>query len=275
MMAPTWFRARPLSSTLRCATGSAAPTPRRTAVTLWLWVPATCAAATLVVIYLLFFLLLKYLFSAWRPLRPIITIIITIMIIMIIMITITIIIIVIIIFSFFFFVLFLFFSDVVYGEQFSSGERTKFYKEVVPQWLGSLEKLLGAEPFFVGGHLTWADFVVFDLLEVLVASAAFKLPDETPGTAAITNIFVGLPKLAGFYAAFQARPRIAAYLGSDRRLPFALPKLPPASVPSSAEAAVRKLLASEPVLTISAPGKWAGKEATHVPKVRMWPKKKI
>ncbi len=58
--------------------------------------------------------------------------------------------------------------------------------------------------FFVGDSLSHADIAVWDILDSMTAWVAGATLD-------------GYPRLAEFHAAIKSRPRIAAYLASDRR----------------------------------------------------------
>ena len=58
--------------------------------------------------------------------------------------------------------------------------------------------------FLVGDRLSHADIAVWDILDSMTTWVAGANLD-------------GFPRLAAFYAAIKARPRIAAYLASDRR----------------------------------------------------------
>ena len=59
--------------------------------------------------------------------------------------------------------------------------------------------------FFVGSTLTHADIAVWDILDSMISWV----------TGATLE---GWPRLAEFYAAIKSRPRIGAYLASDRRV---------------------------------------------------------
>src|SRR4029079_17292642 len=59
--------------------------------------------------------------------------------------------------------------------------------------------------FFVGDRLSHADIAVWGILDSMT----------TWGTGATLR---GWPRLAEFYAGIKSRPRIAAYLASDRRV---------------------------------------------------------
>jgi len=75
------------------------------------------------------------------------------------------------------------------------------------RWLPCLSRLLeqnGDRPSFVGGALTHADVAVWDALDAILQWVA--------GAS-----LAGAPRLAAFYDALKARPRIAAYLSSARR----------------------------------------------------------
>jgi uncharacterized membrane protein len=96
----------------------------------------------------------------------------------------------------------------------------------------------------VGERLTWVDVLLFDLFDALGSFfrehamqlivnllsfifaeevALVRLPGQrVPGV----SVFATLPGLQRFYASFKSRPHIAAYLTSDRRLPFKLPSTP-------------------------------------------------
>jgi desulfoferrodoxin (superoxide reductase-like protein) len=104
--------------------------------------------------------------------------------------------------------------------------------------------------------------VLFDLLDSLDAAAAYRLPGQTaPAPVVVTP---ALPRLARFMAGMRARPRIAAYLASARRLPHHMPRLP-AHV-SGADATWAAALASHELVHSAAhPGQWAEKVASHTP----------
>jgi glutathione S-transferase len=59
--------------------------------------------------------------------------------------------------------------------------------------------------FFVGASLTHADIAVWDILDSMTTWVSGATLD-------------GYPRLAEFFAAIKSRPRIAAYLASDRRV---------------------------------------------------------
>lgn len=82
----------------------------------------------------------------------------------------------------------------------------EFKEDKLPVWLGYMNKLVkkNGDSHFVGHRFLYPDLVVFDLLE--------QLQRAFPGC---TDAF---PELKEVYASVAARPRIAAYLASDRHL---------------------------------------------------------
>jgi glutathione S-transferase len=90
--------------------------------------------------------------------------------------------------------------------------RAELAATTLPRWLGYLDRLLrsnrGGAGFFVGEGLTLADLALWYLLEMI----------RDNGFGATTDRF---PALAAFEARIAARPRIAAYVKSARRPPFA------------------------------------------------------
>ena len=89
--------------------------------------------------------------------------------------------------------------------------RADLLASVVPRWLGDLERYLRpnleATGFAVGRTLTVADLSLWYLLETL--------RDNDFGAA-----LEPCPALRAFFDRIAARPRLAAYLASPRRLPF-------------------------------------------------------
>jgi glutathione S-transferase len=84
----------------------------------------------------------------------------------------------------------------------------------VPKFLRWFEGLLARNPagdgHLVGDRLTYADLSLFQMIDGL----AYALPHATK--AALGKA----PRVAALHRAVAARPRIKAYLESDRRLPF-------------------------------------------------------
>lgn len=90
----------------------------------------------------------------------------------------------------------------------------KFLELRVPKYFGYFEKVIGRNPdrsgWLVGADLTYPDLSMFQLVEGMryaFPKASAGLARDYPGVAAIRD-------------RVAERPRIAAYLASDRRLPF-------------------------------------------------------
>jgi glutathione S-transferase len=93
--------------------------------------------------------------------------------------------------------------------------RTENFREKrIPRFIGWLEKILARNPdgadFLVGKAITYADLSLFQA----VAGLAYAFPKQMARTLGEA------PRVAALHAAVSVRPRIAAYLKSDRRLPF-------------------------------------------------------
>jgi glutathione S-transferase len=83
----------------------------------------------------------------------------------------------------------------------------------LPKFLGYFERLLAdgsGGRHFVAGRLSYVDLSMFQV----IAGLDYGFP------ATMARLRTSHPELAALYAEVGARPRIAAYLGSDRRLPF-------------------------------------------------------
>jgi glutathione S-transferase len=89
-----------------------------------------------------------------------------------------------------------------------------FLKRRVPKYLGYFEKVLaqhaGGARHMLGARLTYVDLSIFQI----IAGLRFAFPNATRKTAR------SYPLLFALHARIQDRPRIAAYLGSSRRIPF-------------------------------------------------------
>ncbi len=107
-------------------------------------------------------------------------------------------------------------SSLTYADQTREAARraADFRDERIPKFLGWLERVLAANPFgprhLVGNRLSYADLSLFQLVEGL----AYAFPQATERALAAT------PKVVALHRLVAARPRIAAYLASDRRLAF-------------------------------------------------------
>lgn len=90
-----------------------------------------------------------------------------------------------------------------------------FVEERMPKYLGWLESVLARNRrsrgrWLVGRHLTYPDLSAFQV----VAGLRYAFPN------AMARCERDLPKLAALHDRVAARPRIAAYLASERRVPF-------------------------------------------------------
>lgn len=84
----------------------------------------------------------------------------------------------------------------------------------IPKFLGYFERVAQRNParggFMVGGRLSHVDLSVFQA----IAGLRYAVP------RAMARLEGGFPRLMGIHDGVAARPRIAAYLASARRLPF-------------------------------------------------------
>ncbi len=91
---------------------------------------------------------------------------------------------------------------------------TAFLDHRLPKYLGYFERALQSNPdgagHPVGAKLTYVDLSLFQLAEGL----SYAFPN------AMAKFAATYPGLAAVRASVKARPRIAAYLASARRLPF-------------------------------------------------------
>jgi len=107
-------------------------------------------------------------------------------------------------------------GSLYYEEQKREARRRAghFRTERVPQYLGYFERALAANPrggrHLVGGSLSYVDLSMFQVLEGL----DYAFPRE------MRRIRRRYPLLMALRQRVKERPRIAAYLASDRRLPF-------------------------------------------------------
>ena len=93
--------------------------------------------------------------------------------------------------------------------------RAKFFREDrIPKFLGWFERILARNPAgagqLVGSALTYADLSLFQIVEGL----AYAFPRTMRRTLG------EVPRLAAVHQAIAHRPRIRAYLDSDRRIAF-------------------------------------------------------
>ena len=89
-----------------------------------------------------------------------------------------------------------------------------FCAERIPKYLHWFERILVRNPagsrHLVGGRLSYADLSLFQLIEGL----RYAFPKATARTLS------GTPGIAGLHDRIAALPKVAAYLRSERRLPF-------------------------------------------------------
>jgi glutathione S-transferase len=88
-----------------------------------------------------------------------------------------------------------------------------FVRERLPKFLGYFERVLARNPrrsgWMVGGKLTYVDLSLFQV----VAGLRYAFP------RAMARRAFRYPKVMALHDRVAARPRIAAYLASDRRIP--------------------------------------------------------
>jgi glutathione S-transferase len=107
-------------------------------------------------------------------------------------------------------------SSLYFEEQRREAKRraADFVANRLPKFLRYFERVLVSNPsgpaHLVGGRLTYADLSLFQV----VAGLHYAFPNAMARTAP------RYPHVMALHARVASRPRIAAYLGSDRRLPF-------------------------------------------------------
>ena len=107
-------------------------------------------------------------------------------------------------------------SGLYYEEQKAEAARraADFRENRIPKFLTWFERVLATNPagprHLVGSRLSYADLSLFQLVEGL----AYAFPQATERALGPT------PKVVALHRLVAARPRIVAYLASDRRVPF-------------------------------------------------------
>jgi glutathione S-transferase len=107
-------------------------------------------------------------------------------------------------------------SGLYYEEQRAEARRAAkaFRTERIPKFLGWLETVLARNPkgdkYLVGGRLSYADLSAFQLVEGL----RYAFPKATQRALRKT------PRLVALHGRVAQQRRVAAYLRSERRLPF-------------------------------------------------------
>lgn len=106
-------------------------------------------------------------------------------------------------------------SSLYYEDQRPESRRRAalFLRERLPKFLGYLERVLARNPrsggWLVGGRLTYVDLSLFQV----VAGLRYAFP------RAMARRAFRYPTVMALHDRVAARPRIAAYLASDRRIP--------------------------------------------------------
>ena len=89
-----------------------------------------------------------------------------------------------------------------------------FIGQRLPKFLGYFERVLARNrtrgSFLAGGRLTYADLSMFQM----IAGLRYAFP------RAMARRGHRYPRLMALHESVAARPRVAAYLGSERRIPF-------------------------------------------------------
>ncbi len=107
-------------------------------------------------------------------------------------------------------------SSLYYEDQAAEARRrsTIFIDERIPKFLGYFERVLRRNPrrggWMVGARASTADLSMFQVIEGL----RYAFPKATARSER------DLPRLVELRERVAARPRLAAYLGSKRRIPF-------------------------------------------------------
>ena len=102
--------------------------------------------------------------------------------------------------------------NLYYEDQKSEALRRsqEFTSERIPKFLGYFARVLDEKEYLLGQDVTYADLSLFQLLEGL----NYAFPKAT------ARVLAEHPQLDALRRRVAERPRIAAYLGSERRIPF-------------------------------------------------------
>lgn len=107
-------------------------------------------------------------------------------------------------------------TDLYYEDQIEAAKQNaqSFFAERMPKFLGYFERIVARNPFgvdhAVGEATTYVDLSLFQIFEGLL----YAFPRATADFGA------RYPRLTELHARIAARPMIAGYLRSDRRIPF-------------------------------------------------------
>ncbi len=108
-------------------------------------------------------------------------------------------------------------TSLYYEDQKREAKRRSaaFLEQRMPKFLGYFEGVLGANAksrgrFLVGRTLTYVDLSLFQVIEGLAYAFPFAFEDYSEK----------IPRLMELHVRVASRPRIAAYLASERRIPY-------------------------------------------------------
>ena len=105
-------------------------------------------------------------------------------------------------------------SQLYYEDQKPAAKRytQEFWRHRVPKYLGYFEELLGKSrgPYVFGRKLSYVDLSLFQIIEGL----RYAFPKR------MRRFEKQVPRLVKLHDLVSERPRIAAYLQSERRIPF-------------------------------------------------------
>ena len=106
-------------------------------------------------------------------------------------------------------------SGLYYEDQKKEARRraADFLENRLPKFLGYFEKILSrqrGQRYLAGTKLTYVDLSMFQM----IAGLSYAFPKAMARTAR------GYKQLFALHARIQERPRVAAYLASERRIPF-------------------------------------------------------
>ena len=92
------------------------------------------------------------------------------------------------------------------------GHKWDFWRYRVPKFLGYFEKILAksGSNFLLGRKLTYVDLSLFQIVEGL----RYAFPKTT------RRLEKKIPRVVALHDRVAKRPRVAAYLASERRIPF-------------------------------------------------------
>ncbi|WP_426956327.1 glutathione S-transferase [Muricoccus radiodurans] len=100
-------------------------------------------------------------------------------------------------------------SDYYEDQKPEAAKRAKaFRKERIPKFYGWFDRILGDGPYLTGRRVTYADLSLFQA----IAGLRYAFPRASKRAET--------PALSALHDRVAARPRIAAYLASGRRVPF-------------------------------------------------------